>query len=166
MNLPEPTYYLDGDEPPVHGTACSGFYLMQHQVDGALSDPASSAYFNFNETWLQLCFDGNTIFWRKTAMPGEPVNDRLSSVLVLLNLNEMEGVVGSTLGVVRYWGSEDEVGASLQFASGVEVVFTHLSHQDTTLVAANNSVEKDRPQAALVGSLRGFAATAAPHVKR
>ena len=31
---------------------------------------------------------------------------------------------------------------------------------------ANNSVEMDRPQAALVGSLRGFAATAAPHVKR
>ena len=30
----------------------------------------------------------------------------------------------------------------------------------------NNSVERDRPQAALVGSLRGFAATAAPHVKR
>ena len=30
----------------------------------------------------------------------------------------------------------------------------------------NNSVERDRLQAALVGSLRGFAATAAPHVKR
>jgi len=30
----------------------------------------------------------------------------------------------------------------------------------------NNSVERDRPQAVLVGSLRGFAATAAPHVKR
>lgn len=29
-----------------------------------------------------------------------------------------------------------------------------------------NSVERDRPRAALVGSLRGFAATAAPHVKR
>lgn len=36
------------------------------------------------------------------------------------------------------------------------------------MVAArsNNSVEMDRPQAALVGSLRGFAAAAAPHVKR
>ncbi len=33
-------------------------------------------------------------------------------------------------------------------------------------VAANNSVERDRPQAMLVGSLRGFAAAAAPHVKR
>lgn len=33
-------------------------------------------------------------------------------------------------------------------------------------VRANNSVERDRPQAALVGSLRGFAAPAAPHVKR
>jgi hypothetical protein len=31
---------------------------------------------------------------------------------------------------------------------------------------ANNSVEKDRSQAALVGSLRGFAAAAPPHVKR
>ncbi len=33
-------------------------------------------------------------------------------------------------------------------------------------IRSNNSVERDRPQAALVGSLRGFAATAAPHVKR
>jgi hypothetical protein len=31
---------------------------------------------------------------------------------------------------------------------------------------ANHSVERDRPQAALVGSLRGSAAAAAPHVKR
>ena len=31
---------------------------------------------------------------------------------------------------------------------------------------SNHSVERDRPQAALVGSRRGFAATAAPHVKR
>ncbi len=31
---------------------------------------------------------------------------------------------------------------------------------------ANNSVERNRPQAALVGSLRGFSAAAAPHVKR
>ena len=30
----------------------------------------------------------------------------------------------------------------------------------------NNFVERDRPQAELVGSLRGFAAAAAPHVKR
>ncbi len=30
----------------------------------------------------------------------------------------------------------------------------------------NNSVEGDRPQAVHVGFLRGFAATAAPHVKR
>ena len=33
-------------------------------------------------------------------------------------------------------------------------------------MASNNSVERDRLQAALVGSLRGFADTAAPHVKR
>jgi len=32
--------------------------------------------------------------------------------------------------------------------------------------APNNSVEWVRPKAALLGSLRGFAATAAPHVKR
>ena len=31
---------------------------------------------------------------------------------------------------------------------------------------ANRSVERDRLQAELAGSLRGFAATAAPHVKR
>jgi hypothetical protein len=31
---------------------------------------------------------------------------------------------------------------------------------------SKNFVERGRPQAALVGSLRGFAAAAAPHVKR
>ena len=35
-----------------------------------------------------------------------------------------------------------------------------------SVVRSNNSVERDRPQAALVGSLRGFAAPAAHHVKR
>ena len=31
---------------------------------------------------------------------------------------------------------------------------------------SNHSVERDRPQAALAGALRSFAAAAAPHVKR
>jgi len=39
-----------------------------------------------------------------------------------------------------------------------------IRHRETP--PPNPSVERDRPQAALVGSLRGFAATAAPHVKR
>ncbi|WP_417071019.1 hypothetical protein [Niveibacterium terrae] len=139
MKSAQPPYYLNGDEPPVLGASCSGFYLMQHQVDGVLSDPANSAYFKFNDAWLQLCFDGNTIFWRKTEIPGEPVNDRISSVLVLLNLNEMKGVVGSTLDDVRYWGSAVEVGALLHFSSGVELTFTHQSLRDATLVATSNS---------------------------
>jgi hypothetical protein len=33
-------------------------------------------------------------------------------------------------------------------------------------MTSNNSVERGRPQAGLVGSLRVFAATAALHVKR
>ena len=41
-----------------------------------------------------------------------------------------------------------------------------ISYQELVRTFPNNSVERDRPQAALVGSLRGFAATAAPHVKR
>ena len=36
----------------------------------------------------------------------------------------------------------------------------------TCYLRANNSVERDRQQAALVDSLRGFAATAAPHVNQ
>ena len=34
------------------------------------------------------------------------------------------------------------------------------------MVVANPSVEREHLQAALLGALRGFAATAAPHVKR
>jgi hypothetical protein len=143
MNHTEPPYYLNGNAPKIIGAACSGFYLMQHQVNGLLSDPANSAYFKFNDSWLQLCFDGNTIFWRRTEMPGEPVNDRLSSVLVLLNLKEMEGIVGSTPHSVSYWGSEAEVGAILQFASGMELVFAHQCQADTTLFTAHNSVDRN-----------------------
>jgi hypothetical protein len=58
-------------------------------------------------------------------------------VLVLLNLDEMTGVVGSVLEEVRYWGSETKVGASLLFASGISLTFTHLSNDDVTLIAAN-----------------------------
>lgn len=139
MRSPEPTYYLNGDEPPSEGDACSGFYLMQHQVDGALTDPVNLAYFKFNDGWLQLCFDESTIFWRTTTIPREPLNDRLSSVLVLVNLSKMPGVVGARIDTVRYWGSNTEIGASLQFSSGVELVFTYLSNRDITLVAANHS---------------------------
>lgn len=49
------------------------------------------------------------------------------------------------------------IGGVLSMLSGLSMV---------KLVTPNNSVERDRLQAALIGSLRGFAATAAPHVKR
>lgn len=140
MTSTEPPYYLHGDAPSTLGAACSGFYLLQHQVDGVVSDPANSAYFKFNDVWQRLYFDGNTIFWHKTEMPEEPVNDQFSSMLVLVNLNEMKGVVGSTLDTIRYWGSEVEVGTRLQFASGVELVFTHHGQRDTSFVAVNNFV--------------------------
>jgi hypothetical protein len=72
MSLSEPPYYLNGSEPPIIGLTCSGFCLIQHQVDGVLSDPANSAYFKFNERWVHLCFEASTIFWRDAEKPREP----------------------------------------------------------------------------------------------
>ena len=41
----------------------------------------------------------------------------------------------------------------------------HMSYEQVS-IAPSNSVERDRPQAALVNSLRGLTAAAATHVKR
>lgn len=129
----DPPYYLNGDEPRIVGTICEAFYLMQHQIDGQIADPANVAYFKFPCGWVRLCFDGNTIFWRESEQPLEPVNDSPSSMLVLVSLCEMDGVIGSNLQSVEYWGTLNEVGARLCFASGKVLAFRHLADHDKTV---------------------------------
>ena len=126
-------YYLNGDEPQIVGSACEAFYLLQHQIDGAISDPANVAYLKFPCGWVRLYFDGNTIFWRNSEEPLEPINDRVSSMLVLANLSEMKGVIGSVLQSIEYWGTASEVGSRLFFTSGKVLSFRHLADNDRTL---------------------------------
>jgi hypothetical protein len=129
----DPPYYLNGDLPPIVGGVCTAFYLMQHQIEGEIADPANVAYFKFPCGWVSLCFDASTIFWRESEQPGEPVNDRYSSMLVLVNLSEMEGVVGDVLELIDYWGNISEVGANLRFSSGKTLSFRHIGDRDATL---------------------------------
>jgi hypothetical protein len=133
MDQLDPPYYLNGEQPPIIGSVCTAFYLEQHQVDGEITDPANVAYFRFPGGWVRLYFDGNTIFWRKSEQPYEPVNDRHSSMLVLANMSEMKGVVGSVLESIEYWGTSTEIGANLRFSSGEELSFRHLGDCDATL---------------------------------
>ena len=132
MNTIEHRYDVNGNEPAIVGTECLAFYLMQHQVGDSIESPANSAYFKFPAGWFSFCFDGSTIFWRTSEQPGEPVNSDLASMLVLVNLSEFSGVVGSILSAVEYWGTESEVGANFHFVSGKVLAFHHDSAADVT----------------------------------
>ncbi|MES2325534.1 MAG: hypothetical protein V4633_25065 [Pseudomonadota bacterium] len=131
----EPQFYLNGDEPRIVGAVCTAFFLLQHQVDSALHDPVNVAYFQFGKGWWQLSLEGSTIFWRESVQPSEPVNDRLSSMLVLVNLSEMLGVIGCELESITYTGSAEEITATLSFVGGQCLEFRHLGDDDVTLVA-------------------------------
>jgi hypothetical protein len=133
MDQPDSPYYLNGDQPPIIGCVCTAFYLVQHQMDGEIVDPANVAYFKFSSSWVRLYFDGSTIFWRESEQPHEPVNDGHSSMLVLANLSEMKNVIGSTLESIEYWGTSTEVGVDLHFATGEKISFRHLGDRDATL---------------------------------
>ncbi len=81
-----------------------------------------------------LYFEANTIFWREDELPLEPVNSSFESALVLVNLNEMDGIVGSSVNFIKYESTESEVGAKITFSSGVTLEFVHNFNLDTTRV--------------------------------
>lgn len=62
------------------------------------------------------------------------MNDRLSACLVLLNLCELEGVVGSTLKQIEYGSDEESIWARLEFSSGVKLLFKHHGYDDYTTI--------------------------------
>ena len=109
---------------------------MQHQINCQISSFATVAYFKFENRWVRLYFEPLMIFWGEgeDQAPMEPVNSDLESMLVLVNLNEMNGVVGFSLKSIEYGVKENNVIASLTFESGKCLVFSHNTETDTTNV--------------------------------
>lgn len=127
-------YTLARKQPEILGQVCQEFYLLQHQIGFNISDFANVAYFKFENRWVRLYFEPNTIFWGEHESPQEPENSDLESMLVLVNLNEMNGIVGFTLESIEYGVNGSNVFASLNFEGGKHLVFSHNSETDTTNV--------------------------------
>ncbi|MEW7973265.1 MAG: hypothetical protein AB2810_03525 [Candidatus Thiodiazotropha endolucinida] len=128
------SYQVNGNEPAIVGKICEGLYLVQHQENGSITDPSNVALFRFDDNWVKLYFDGGTIFWRESEAPSEPVNGNLLTCLSLLNLCELEGVVGHKLNSIEYNGDNKHVWATLQFTSGKTLLFKHNSYDDYTAI--------------------------------
>jgi len=127
-------FHVNGDEPGIVGEECQGLYLIQQQEGKSIIDPANIAYFKFAGSWIKLHFDGDTIFWRRSDIPSEPVNDNLSNCLALLNLCELDGVVGYALNSITYDGGKDYVGVKLEFSSHKTLSFKHHDFDDYTTI--------------------------------
>ena len=132
MKRLEPHYSVNGEQPQIVGEVCEGFYLLQQQQGRHINDPANVAFLKFRERWYRIYFDGGTIFWRESELPGEPVNSGIDSALVLVNLCEMVGVVGARLESIAYGGAEEAVVAEMKFSSGRSLTFRHLVMSDET----------------------------------
>lgn len=128
-----PDYFLNGEQPPILDELCEGFYLQQYQEQQQVVDPANVAYLKFRGSWVRLYFDGNTIFWRASDPPTEPLNSGVDSGLVLVNLGDIFGVAGARLDAILYRGNEKLVEAVLSFSSGRTLKFQHLGGQDITI---------------------------------
>jgi hypothetical protein len=127
-------YSLVREEPKILGQECQEFYLLQHQVNNEISSFANVAYFKFENRWVRLYFEPLMVFWGEGQEPLEPVNSDLESMLVLVNLNEMNGVVGCVLKFIEYGVKENNVFVSLAFHGGKYLVFSHNTETDTTNV--------------------------------
>jgi len=128
------SFHINGVEPDIVGKQCQGLYLIQQQEGEDISDPANVAYFKFEDSWLKLHFDGETIFLRTGEEPSEPVNSCLSTCLVLLNLNELDGVVGRTLKKITYGSTNEAVFANFEFSGGKVLKFQHNGYDDYTSI--------------------------------
>lgn len=127
-------YYLNGTEPEVVGKICDGFYLSQFQENLQIVDYSNVAYFLFGTEWHRLYFDGNTIFWRTDGPPMEAVNSDLNCITVLVNLSELESVVGRSVLSISYSSNEIEVSATISFSGGSNLKFIHDGVEDHTKI--------------------------------
>lgn len=128
------SFNINGNEPSITGKVCKGFYLIQHQEGESISDQANVTYFKFDNNWVKLHFDGETIFWRESEEPSEPVNNCLSTCLSLLNLSELEGVVEHVLTDIVYGSDERHVWVNLVFSSDKKLTFKHHGYDDYTTI--------------------------------
>lgn len=126
--------YLNGIEPEVVGKICDGLYLSQYQENFQIVDYSNVAYFLFGSEWYRLYFEGNTIFWRTDGPPMEAVNSDLNSVTALVNLNELESVVGRSVLSISYSSNEIEVSATISFSGGAYLKFIHDGEEDYTKI--------------------------------
>jgi hypothetical protein len=127
-------FSLIREEPQIIGQECQEFYLVQHQINCEISSFANVAYFKFKNRWVRLYFEPLMIFWGEGQEPLEPVNSDLESMLVLVCLNEMNGVVGCALESIEYGVKDNNVFTSLAFQGGKCLVFSHNTQTDTTKV--------------------------------
>lgn len=127
-------YHINGDEPDIAEKVCRGFYLIQHQENESITDKANTAFLKFGSCWFKLHFDGETIFWRESEKPSEPVNSTISTSLSLLNLCELEGVVDHMLKAIEYGSNDESVWVKLKFSSGSVLVLTHYGYDDYTTI--------------------------------
>lgn len=126
-------YQINGDEPKITGKKCEGVYLIQQQEGESVTDPANTIYLKFDSVWSKLCFDGDTIFWRH-EVPSEPVNHNIEICLSLLNLCELDGVVGNDLNKIQYSWDGEAVSAEFNFSSGKSLKFVHNCYEDFTVI--------------------------------
>jgi hypothetical protein len=127
-------YTLARNQPEIIGQLCQGFYLSQHQINYRISAFANETYLKFANRWVRLYFEPLMVFWGEICAPQEPVNSDLESMLVLVNLNEMNGVVGCVLKSIEYGVKENNVFVSLAFEGGKCLVLSHDTETDTTSV--------------------------------
>lgn len=116
------------------GKICQGFYLSQYQENMQITDFANVAYFKFGSEWHRLYFEGSTIFWRNDQRPIEAVNSDLNSISSLVNLSEMESVVGCKILSIVYSSNESEICVIFSFSSGTNLKFIHHSDEDSTKI--------------------------------
>lgn len=128
------SYHINGNEPDIAEKVCQGLYLIQHQESESITDQANTIFLKFGDCWFQLHFDGETIFWRESEKPSEPVNSSLSTYLSLLNLCELEGIVDYVLKAIEYGSNDESVWVKLNFSSGRTLVFTHHGYNDYTTI--------------------------------
>lgn len=121
-------YTLVTEEPDIIGQQCQEFYLLQHQINGQMSSSANVAYFKFENCWIRLYFEPLMIFWDDDQAPMEPINSDLESMLVLVNLNEINGVIGCVLKSIEY-GVKDNNVFFLWLFMVESVCFFHMIHR-------------------------------------
>lgn len=64
----------------------------------------------------------------------EAVNSDLNSISSLVNLSEMESVVGCKILSIAYSSNESEVRVEISFSSGTNLKFIHNGDKDSTKI--------------------------------